>query len=165
MARMTSSVPHGILQRMWTYLQRWQMVNSLYHYRQKIDGVSWTGEHELICWVGVRELDTAVESNTPLTRLRRLLVCWFFGVKDFDSFTTKARKLIDDCCGEELHWITRRKGWNSPFPSLNLSVRGEEIYPYSHLIGNVFGNSYVKLAFGLITAWLIGNHLITINWG
>jgi len=161
---MTSNPIFGTIRQMWSYLQRWQVANSLYHLQRKRDNKRWVQEHDLFAYISGMNLETHVGGDTPMTTIRAHLAYLFYGVRNHDELYRAIRNIIHDCEDKNVNWIVREYDRNSISPYLNLTARGREIYPYSHLIGQFFGNYYVKWAVTGIIVWILGKHLITVNF-
>jgi hypothetical protein len=140
-------------------------VNSLYHFRSKRGGVVWIQEHDLIVWLSGINMRTKQGEDTLVEKMRMRLNYFFFGVRNTDDFFTKVRNVIYSCEDPDVRLIRREKaGSHEISDRLNLTTRGEEIYPYSHLIGIFFGNYWVKWALTGLIVWILGKHIVTINF-
>jgi hypothetical protein len=139
---------------MWTYLQRWQVVNSLYHLQRTRDNTRWVQEHDLCAYIGGTDINTS-HGDTVLSKMRARLSCWFFKVRSYDELYQEIRNIIYDCQDKNVNWIVKEQDKNSISPYLNLTARGREIYPYSHLIGIFFGNYYVKWITIAFIVWIL----------
>jgi hypothetical protein len=148
---------------MWTYLQRWQAVNSLYHLQRKRDNVRWVQEHDLCAYIGGIDIVTHKGGDIALTNFRARVAYWFWGVRSHDELYRTIRNTIQDCEDKDVNWIARIYDKNAVSYYLNLTPRGREIYPYSHLLGKFFGNYYVKWIVTGLIVWILANHIITIN--
>lgn len=148
---------------MWTYLQRWQVANSLYHLQRKRDNIRWVQEYDLIAWITGSDLNEEIPFGDEafLNKARRRLSYIFFGVSKHDDLYTKIRNIINECEDRDVNWIIRDKE-NNFHIYLNLTTRGREIYPYSHLIGIIFSNYYVKWGTTILIIWLLG-YFLNIN--
>ena len=148
---------------MWTYLQRWQVVNSLYHLQRKRGGVRWVQEHDLCAWIWGTDMSTSFwDENNFLFKIRGRLCCFFFGVSNINDLYTKIRNIINECEDVNVNWILRAKQKGTVSDYLNLTTRGWEVYPYSHLLGIFFGNYYVKWITTLIIVYIL-THYLNIN--
>ncbi len=142
---------------MWTYLQRWQITNSLYHLQKRRDGVRWVEEYDLCAFIGGTNMRTHIGPDNLMTKTRARLSYFFFGVNNHDDLFTKIRNIINECEDISVNWITRAKHKDSISDYLNLTTRGREIYPLSHLVGLFFGNYYVKWATTLLIVWSLAH--------
>jgi hypothetical protein len=145
---------------MLTYLQRWQVANSLYHLQRKRDRVQWVQEHDLCAYIGGVDIATHKGPDTLLTKTRAHLAYFFWRVRNHDELYRKIINTIQDCEDENINWITKHYDKNGISYYLNLTARGREVYPFSHLIGNFFGNTYVKWAVTGLIVWLLGKYIV-----
>lgn len=120
-------------------------------------GVRWVQEHDLIAWIGGSDLRTQ-QHDTILSSFRANLSYFFFGVKNHDDLYTKIRNVINECEDKDVNWIVREKDKHSISDYLNLTTRGREVYTYSHLLGLLFGNSYIKWGVTSLVVWLLATH-------
>lgn len=118
---------------MLTFLQRWKVVNALYHLARKRDMVVWVPEHDLCAWISGTDLATHVGPDTNLDRLTFRFWYFFFRVKDHEQLYQKIRNIIYDCENIEPKWIKRTKGDNGISDHISLSPRGNEVYAFSYL--------------------------------
>ena len=143
---------------MWTYLQRWQVINCLYHFQMKRGGVRWAQEHDLIAWIGGSDLRTQLR-DTFLSSARAHLSYFFFGVKNHNDFFIKIRNIINECEDRDVNWIIREpKGKDGISDYLNLTARGRAVYAYSHLVGLLLENYYIKYGITSFVIWLLATH-------
>ncbi len=126
----------GILDRMLTYLQRWKVVNALYHLSRSRDLQIWLPEHDLCAWISGSNMRTHAGPDTFFQKLKFRWWYFFFRVSNHDQLYQKIRNVVHQC--ERINWIERTKGDDKISDYIALSWRGEEVYPISHLIFGVY---------------------------
>lgn len=161
---MKNSVFKRTIKRMLTYLQRWQVTNSLYHLQRKRDNVRWVQEHDLCAYISGVDIVTHKTKDTFWTNARAHIAYFFWRVNNHEELYRTISNTILDCEDKDVNWVTRAYDKNAISYYLNLTARGREIYPYSHLIGNILNDYYVKWIITTLIVWSLANHIITINF-
>ncbi len=149
---------------MLTYLQRWKVVNALYHLGRNRDLKAWVPEHDLIIWISGQDYKTHIGDDSKFDRIKFRFWYWFFRVKTHDQLSQKIRNVIYDCENIEPKLIRRTNGDDGISDHLCLSPRGMEVYAISHLIGKVLGNSWIKtIGTAIIVAYLVNHFIDKVN--
>lgn len=146
---------------MLVYLQRWQVANSLYHLQKKRNNnEDRVQEHDLCAYIGGKDIQKGKAINTPLEIFRAHLAYIFWRAKDHAGLYRAIEKTIKDCQDKNVSWIIKTNDPDGISYCLDLTARGREVYPFSHLISKFFENYYVRWGVGILFTWLIGQHII-----
>jgi len=117
---------------MLTFLQRWKVLNALYHLTKHRDGQVWVAEHDLCEWIAGTDIRTHRGKTTFFENSRYRFSYFLFRVRDHAELYQKIRNVIYDCEHVDPVLIRRTKGDNGISDHLCLSPRGNEVYAISY---------------------------------
>jgi hypothetical protein len=122
-----------------TYLKRWFVINQFYHYQRKT-GIQWEEEGKLVVWIVYKyDLNTLTFAELNIERKVRFIVKLLFGRKNYNGMTLgegisqEIRNTISDC--ESVNYIQKDTPSHLAINyRINLTAKGREEYPFTHLI-------------------------------
>ena len=158
-----------------TYLQRWWVINRLYHYRE-LQKQDWVQEERFLWWIVGIDIEIAISEaltrQNNWKRRKAFITRYLFGSDHWENdFSTsdngirgKIQTVIRDCENNTIAYIIRRQaGNNGGFDyreQLNLQPRGKEDYAFSSLVYNALASvSRIWIIIFAIISFCLG-----INW-
>lgn len=118
------------------------------------EGIVWANQEDFI--KDIKNIVTQ-EGTAKTYKLLKFPFNFLFQRKDDFRIDADIRNIIDECSDPEEGpgFLIKRRILNSPH--LRLSSRGREIYAFSYLIGQFFGNQYIKWTFTAFIVWFLAH--------
>ncbi len=108
------------------------------------------------------DIESHVGGDTLFTKIRARLSYILFRARNHDELYRTIQNIIHDREDKDVNWIKRIEGNNAISYYLNLTARGREIYPYSHLIFLFLDYYIIKSAVVIYAGWIL-SHFFKIS--